>query len=142
MRWGLLMPSAKVKKPRVPRPYGGGLYTKSALMGFIRSALRAKWLRWKPRGEALRAAQRPLTDEDRAKHGNRIKSVYLCCKCGNRFPQKEVEVDHIVPCGTMKDWPDVGPFAERLFVEVDQLRVVCKPCHLTITQQEKLCAST
>lgn len=116
----------------IPKTRGGGRYTEAAFWAFVRSGLRQKWSRWGPRYDALAAARRP------SKSSNlRLKWEFQCSQCKRWFAQKGVEVDHIVPCGSLRCWADLAGFAERLFVEVTGLRVVCKPCHHTITQQEK-----
>ena len=86
-------------------------WTTSKFFSFIRSGLRAKW--------------------------TRQKFEYLCAECGEYYPQKEVEVDHIISCGTLKTYDDIGPFVERLFVGKDKLRLLCKPCHKAITKKER-----
>jgi hypothetical protein len=42
---------------------------------------------------------------------------------------KETAVDHIVPCGSIKCFEDIGPFVQRLLCEMDDLRVLCTKCH-------------
>jgi hypothetical protein len=59
----------------------------------------------------------------------RRKWEYICSECAKWKPAKEIEVDHIVPCGTLKTFEDLSGFAERLFCESDGLRVLCKACH-------------
>jgi 5-methylcytosine-specific restriction endonuclease McrA len=59
----------------------------------------------------------------------RVKWEYQCALCGGWFKGKETQVDHIVPCGTLKSFEDLAPFVRRLFCEADGLQVVCKPCH-------------
>lgn len=46
---------------------------------------------------------------------------------------KATQLDHINPCGRLASFNDLSGFAERLFCEADQLRVLCKPCHKEIT---------
>jgi hypothetical protein len=49
--------------------------------------------------------------------------------CKGWFPQKEVEVDHIVPVGSLLSFEDIGGFVERLLCELDGFVVLCKQCH-------------
>jgi hypothetical protein len=116
----------KIVKPRVPRTRGGGTMTEAAYWSFLRSGLRSKSQRWPPRFKALNDARRFVK-------GKRHKWEYLCAECHKWHKQKEVEVDHIVPCGTLKAYSDLPGFVERLFCEGDGLRIVCKPCHKRIT---------
>jgi hypothetical protein len=59
----------------------------------------------------------------------RLKFEYQCATCKAWRPGKDVEVDHIVPCGSLKSFDDLRGFTERLFCEADQLRVLCATCH-------------
>ncbi len=93
--------------------------------------------RWKPIYQTYALSKRTATVEDRRAHGNRIKFTHQCAKCGGWFPKKMVEVDHIVPCGTLKDIAtDAGPFILRMLCEADGLRLLCNPCHLEVTNAE------
>jgi DNA-directed RNA polymerase subunit RPC12/RpoP len=79
----------------------------------------------------LNNAKRP------AKNNPRAKWEYLCASCGGYFLQREVEVDHLIPCGTLRSYEDLPQFVERLFCGEEHLRVVCKTCHKAITKEEK-----
>lgn len=107
-------------------------WTTSRFWSFIRSALRRAWMRWPPKYEVMRLASRPYTGTDK-----RTKKEYQCKKCKEWFKTSQVEVDHVVPAGTLRDYDDLPKFVERLFVGVDKLRVLCKPCHKKITAKEK-----
>jgi hypothetical protein len=49
-----------------------------------------------------------------------------------------VEVNHKIPCGSLKEYEDIKPFHDKLFTSnVDELEIVCKTCHLEITKKEK-----
>ena len=51
---------------------------------------------------------------------------------------KEVVVDHYpVAAGSILRWEDVGAFANNLFCETDNLRVLDKVCHDAHTYAEK-----
>ena len=108
------------------------------MRGWLRSHLRRMSQRWKPIYGKLNEGKRPVTAEDKAKYGNRIRYVYDCEVCHNWFPKREIEIDHIIPCGSIKDIStDVGPFVERLLCERDGLRRVCHECHHIITQSKE-----
>lgn len=111
--------------------------SEAAYWGWIRSSLRRMSMRWKPLYGVLNDCKRAVTQEDKAKHGNRIKFVYQCSACSGCFPRKEIEVDHIHPCGSLKCEADIGPFVTRMLCERPGLRVVCKQCHLSITKESK-----
>jgi len=117
----------------VQKTRGGGKYTESGFFSFIRSGLRSKYMRWPPRYEVLRAARRPSKD----KSNPRLKWQFKCAICKKWKAQKEVEVDHKIPCGSLRSFEDLPGFCSRLFCEADGLRVLCKTCHLKITQEAR-----
>ena len=121
----------RVVKPRVPRTHAGGTWTKSRYFSFIRSALRRAWTKYPVKFKVLRAAQRSYKGDNK-----RQKYEYQCAMCEDWYKQNEVEVDHIKPCGSLKEYEDLPEFVKTLFCEEDNLRVVCKPCHKTITYGE------
>jgi hypothetical protein len=122
----------RLKRVKVAKTRGDGTYTEAAFWGFIRSGLRAKYQRWKPRYTALKNARRAYKGPNKQQ-----KWEFLCELCDRWHMQKDVEVDHIVPCGSLKSYDDLPGFVERLFCEVDGLRVVCKPCHKEITAESR-----
>ena len=67
----------------------------------------------------------------------RQKFEYLCAHCDKWFPEKKINVDHIVPAGTLKSSSDLPGFVDRLFCEQDNLQVLCEKCHNVKTQAEK-----
>lgn len=107
-------------------------WTTSKFWSFIRSGIRSKFNRWPPKYEVLQAARRNV------KHTKtRQRYEYKCAECLNYFPQKEVEVDHKVPAGSLKCSEDLAGFVERVFCSKDELQVLCKPCHKIKTAQER-----
>ncbi len=116
------------KRKLLERPYCSHTMTESGFFGMIRSALRRLSVRWKPRTEHLISVRREKTN------GGRSKWEYPCEVCLKWFIRAHVEVDHKVPCGTLRSFDDVGPFVKKLLCEKDGFRVVCKQCHNQITQ--------
>lgn len=106
--------------------------TKPNLFVFLRSALRSASRRYPTLYEALAAAKEPYKGKN-----PRQKYQYRCASCNGAFSGKEVSIDHIVDCGTMKDWGDVEGFVKRLFCNADGLQVLCSPCHDVKTYQSK-----
>lgn len=117
---------------RVEKTRGGGRYTEAGYFGFIRSGLRQKSMRWPPKYDVMNKAKRPYTGPDK-----RRKFEYLCNGCDQWCAGKEVAVDHIVECGSLKSYDDLARFVETLFCEEDNLQVLCKDCHHTKTQEAK-----
>jgi len=124
--------TAKPRKNAVPKTKNAGTMTDAAFWSFIRSSLRQKSRWWKPIAQAKLKAKRvykgPL---------KRQKFEYQCAECSQWFPDKEVNVDHIIPAGTLRCANDLPGFVERLFCEVDNLQVLCETCHNKKTQDEK-----
>lgn len=127
------MATKKPKLQKEPLVRCNGTMTESAFLAWIRSALRSKSLRWPPRAEALKLARRAY------KGPNKLQKWEFCCSlCGRWFKAKEVVVDHFpVAAGSILSVEDIGPFANNLYCEVDNLRVLDKECHDIHTVAEK-----
>ena len=117
-------------KQRVPRTRNNGRWTEARFWSFIRSALRQAFQKWGPRHTARNLASRPV-------EGKRWRFEYQCAKCEDWFKGDEVQVDHIVPCGTLTDFSHLPEFVERMFCEADGFQVLCKPCHQEKTNDER-----
>jgi hypothetical protein len=121
------------KRVLVPRTRNAETITESEFWSKIRSALRLAFRYWKPMQQALDLASRPSKSKDK-----KIKKEYLCKECTDWFPRKEVHIDHIEECGSLRNFEDIQGFIERLTVEdVNGFQVLCKPCHLTKTKEAK-----
>lgn len=120
------------KKPRVPKTRNAGTMTESAFWSFIRSTLRQKSRWWKPIKACKEKARRPYRGINK-----RQKFEYQCNSCKNWFPEKTINVDHIIPAGSLNCAQDLSSFVEKLFCEEDNLQVLCESCHNFKTQQEK-----
>jgi 5-methylcytosine-specific restriction endonuclease McrA len=68
---------------------------------------------------------------------NRQQWEYQCSGCLDWFPDKNINVDHIRPAGSLNNAMDLPGFVERLFCEVDNLQVLCSKCHDKKTSDEK-----
>jgi hypothetical protein len=111
-----------------------GTMTESAYFSKIRSTLRSGFRWWKPMQLALEAASRPYKGPNK-----RLKREYQCNHCKNWHPRKNVEIDHKIPCGSLKNYDDIIGFIQRLTVEdINLYQILCKPCHLIKTKKEKL----
>lgn len=110
---------------KAPLTRCSGTMSESQYLQWIRSALRSKSLRWKPRTDAIIAARRKYTGPNKMQ-----KYECQCAICLDWFKQKDIAVDHYPKeAGSILSVADIGPFAERLFSEVDNLRILCNFCH-------------
>ncbi len=117
------------KRKLLERPYSSGTLTEAGFFGMIRSTLRRLSIRWKPRGDYLLSVRRPKVG------GGRSKFEYECQICYAWFIRAHIEVDHILACGSLRSFDDIGPFVKRLLCEKDGFRALCKECHLKITNE-------
>lgn len=120
------------KTSSVPKTRNAGTMTESAFWSFIRSALRQKSRWWKPITECKMKARRPYKGPNK-----RQKFEYLCNSCKRWFPDKQINVDHIVGAGSLNCGQDLPGFVDRLFCEQDNLQVLCTTCHDHKTKLEK-----
>lgn len=89
-------------------------------------------MRWPPVYEVLNAAKRPYEGPNK-----RQKFEYQCNECKLWWIRKEVQVDHIIPTGSLKSYEDLPGFVERLFVGPEGLQILCSTCHQIKTNQER-----
>ena len=122
----------KPRKPSVPKPRNAGTMTESAFWSFIRSALRQKSRWWKPILQCKLAARRAYKGPNK-----RQKFEYQCATCEKWFQEKKINVDHMVPAGSLNCAADLPGFVERLFCEKEHLQVLCESCHDVKTKTEK-----
>lgn len=105
--------------------------TQAAFMTWLRGMLRRGWMRYPPANTWKKSMSRP------APRGHRAKRLGDCSQCGKAFAISKLQVDHIIPAGGLQNADDIGPFVLRLFTTSDNIRLVCRPCHHTITQMER-----
>ena len=109
---------------RVERTRNGGTWTEARYFSFIRSALRSAFQKWGPKHEAKKLAKRGYNQ-------------YEGAHCGEIYGNKDTEVDHIEPAGSLKTYDDLPAFVERMFCEVEGFQVLCKACHQVKTNAER-----
>lgn len=108
----------------------GNTWTEARYFQFIRTALRSAFTRYPVKYQVLKKASKSVT-------GKRHKTEYRCAECKEWFKQADVQVDHIVPAGSLKKYEDLPEFVERMYCEADGLQVLCKPCHKVKTAEER-----
>lgn len=78
-----------------------------------------------------------LTANRREIKGQKRRYEAKCAACKKWHVQKDIQVDHIVPAGSLKSYDDLPMFVRRLFCEAENLQLMCKPCHQIKTNQER-----
>jgi 5-methylcytosine-specific restriction endonuclease McrA len=106
--------------------------SEAAFWSFIRSALRQKSRWWKPISVCKLNARRDYKGVNK-----RQKYEYQCKSCKSWNIEKNINVDHIKPAGSLNTAEDLPGFVERLFCEQDNLQVLCTTCHDKKTLKEK-----
>lgn len=112
------------RKSRVEKPFNAGTMTSAAFFGMLKSALRGKSRYWKPSAKVKLAARRDYIGPN-----PRQRFEYQCNHCKSYFPDKEVQVDHIIPVGGLNCYEDLPEVVKRLFCTEDGLQVLCSGCH-------------
>lgn len=93
-----------------------------------RSALRRAYIIWPGRMQCLLNARRPALNK-------RLKWEYQCNTCKEWFKLKDVQVDHVKPCGAFTDETHHKSFVTTLFL--GEVQVLCTPCHDQKTNTER-----
>lgn len=126
----------KPKTPRkgaAPKTRNGGTLSEQEFFNRIRSALRRSFRFWNPMMTALKKASRPSQSANK-----RLKTEFQCAECSKWFPRTQVQIDHIIPCGSLMCYDDIVPFIKNLTQEDDKsYQILCKSCHKEKTDSEK-----
>lgn len=122
----------KKRATKVAKTRNAGTMTESAFWSFIRSGLRQKSRYWKPITQCKMAARRTYKGPNK-----RQRFEYQCNVCSKWFPEKQINIDHIEPAGSLRSAQDLPGFVERLFCEIDNLQCICESCHTKKTEDER-----
>lgn len=123
------MPKVKALKTR-----NGGTMTEAQFYSKLSNCLRRTFRWWIPMKIALDRARRNSQSSNK-----RLKFEYCCAHCGNWFPRKDVQIDHIIPCGTLRSLEDIAEVIIKMTPETpDSFQVLCKPDHHAKTKAERL----
>ena len=111
-------------------------WTEGRFNAFITSTLRGGMRRFPNKWIALKGA---YTGKRKGKSG-REAAHYKCAACADEFTSTNVEVDHIRPVvDPVRGFSSWDEYVQRLFCPVDNLQVLCKPCHKLKSKEEKAC---
>lgn len=89
-------------------------------------------MKWPPINQALKDARRPSKSKNR-----RLLWEHKCSSCKKWFARKDVHAEHIIPCGSLTSFEDIGGFIQRMLVEKEGISVQCKECHQKKTNEER-----
>lgn len=121
---------AKKKRIKAPKTRNNGRWTEGEYFQRIRAALRRVFRFWEPMQIALKKASRPSQSTNK-----KLKWEYQCAYCKKWFPRKQVQIDHIVECGSLNNYDDLIPFLKRLTPEnPNSFQVLCKKDHKKKTE--------
>ena len=115
----------------VPLTRASGTKTEAEFWSFILSALRKATRFWKPAVDKKTEGRRPSQSANK-----RLKWESLCESCNKWVAEKDIEIDHIVPCGGINGSDKVVGWIDRAFVEINGFQRLCKTCHLKKTNEE------
>jgi 5-methylcytosine-specific restriction endonuclease McrA len=63
--------------------------------------------------------------------------TYKCSACNSVVPRSDKQVDHRIPVTDRGGWNGSwDTYAERIFCSVENLDVLCKPCHKEKSKKE------
>jgi 5-methylcytosine-specific restriction endonuclease McrA len=120
------------RRADIARPFNGGEWTAARMTSFIKSALRGA--RWPQKYKAVATAYEK--NGINPKTGRKCK-LHRCAICRDLFPQNGVHADHIVPVVGPEGFVSWDRFIQRLFVDAEGFRVLCKECHGKVTKEEQ-----
>lgn len=108
--------------------------TQAAFKAMIKNSLRNKSRFWKPKQQAKKDAF--IGMRINKKSGRKAKH-YRCAICGEAFPDKHIELDHIEPVVGEKGFQTWDIYIDRMFCDADGYQCLCKECHLHKTNKER-----
>lgn len=110
------------------------------LYKWLKPQLRRLCRRWPPYYKVLNDCKEIRYIQTKSGAG-RVKRVFFpCAHCKGMFTRKEVQIDHILPVvdtALGNSRPDFNTLIERMFCDVTNLQILCKPCHGVKSHAEK-----
>lgn len=111
---------------------------------WVTQQLRRLSMKWPPRNKAKNKDRREYyrTKKDGTKY-NKPNYEYQCNSCKKWFPDKDIQLDHVIPVVDPKDTEKyteeefIGKFAVSLLCYEDNFQNLCKPCHDIKTEKEQ-----
>lgn len=121
-----------MKRQKVERTRAGGLWTEARFWQFIRTALRHASQRWPARIQAKQQCRRSYKGPNK-----RQKWEYQCRCCKQWVADKHFQMNHLIPCGSVRSFEELAVFAQRLFCEADGFEGLCLSCHKLETNRQR-----
>lgn len=110
---------------------------KTAFFTYLRGCLRKAWSKNPIKLDKIKKERYKIPNPNPK---GRVKEVwgFCCAMCGNEYPIKECQVDHINPAGKLNSTEDIEPFVKRLlYITEDDIRLVCKSCNSALAMSDK-----
>lgn len=114
------------QKRKPPKREATKEWSEARKHAFIVSVLRSGTRRYPPKFETLNEAK---TEKRVNSKTGRLAQHYRCAACGEDFPAKDVNVDHIRPVVGSEGFTTWDSFIENLFCEKENLQVLHTECH-------------
>lgn len=114
-----------------PKPHNGGQWTDARKRSFIMSALRRA--QWPVKYAAIKKAF--ISEGANPATGRKCK-LHQCAECGDLFPAKDMQADHIEPVVPLTGFDSWNGVIGRLFCEVDGFQALCRSCHKVKSKAE------
>lgn len=117
--------------------FNNGQWTEARFHAFIKNGLRSLSMRWPPKYQVKKEAQRGRGKYLCAGFRRRNHIVGSSFRAGGRRVNN-VFVDHIEPViNPQTGWQSWDEVVKRMFVDSDGLQVLCKECHDRKTKEER-----
>ncbi|UPW35928.1 putative HNH endonuclease [Pseudomonas phage EM] len=114
--------------------------TEAAFLSWVRGGIRRYlWSKNPVKLEFAKARRIKIANtNEKSKLRNPFVWGYVCEQCGKETPQSNVEIDHKTGEFSLKRVEDIQSFVEGVvFVRMEDLAVLCKPCHEIKTYAER-----
>lgn len=110
--------------------------SKSKWFSYLRGCLRKAWTTHPVKLNVLKEFRKQIPNPN--PKGKAMVWGGDCSMCGKTAVMKEMQVDHIIPAGSLAETGDIQGFVERLlYVSKDDLRLVCKECNSALSLSAK-----
>ena len=111
----------------------------SQYLTWLRGQFRKIWMDYILKNEFLSDSCKPVSAEEKAMHGlhKRTKTAGKCVFCHHMFGKSNLQVDHIIPVGSMKTYAEAPGYLLRLLCSKENMQLTCKPCHDIKTYADK-----